>query len=101
VYGSAAHANVSLAQQSGSGVGRARRERTEVMESIDRYHERNVEGLEQYALRDRAIEPKGQYEALFFVEAPEAVEGQRRYAIRIGLADEVHELKVVQTVPKE
>jgi hypothetical protein len=100
VEGSLAYANVSLAMQARSGAGQARRERRETMDALEREHLQNLQAIRQYALRDHTLPPGGVTQALIFVEAPEALAGERHYAIRIKLGDEVHEFGVVQTIPK-
>jgi hypothetical protein len=100
VEGSLAYANVSLAMQARSGVGQARPERRETMEALEREHLQNMQVIRQYALRDHTLSPGGVSQALIFVEAPEALAGERHYAIRIKLGEETHEFGVVQTAPK-
>jgi hypothetical protein len=100
VIGSLAQANISLARQIGSGIGQARREGREDMEALGREHRRNLELARQYALQDHTLMPGIHTKALLFVEAPEAIGGERNYTIRIKLGDELHELEVVQSVPK-
>jgi hypothetical protein len=101
VIGSLAHANVSLAHQARSGVGQARRERREAMEALESENRRNLEFYQQYALQDHTLMPGIHHKGVLFVEAPEAINGERNYTIRIKLGDELHELKVVQVVPKQ
>lgn len=101
VLGSLATANVSLAQQTKSGVGQARRERREAMEGLERDNQQNMDFIQQYYLRDHTLMPDVHYKAFLLVYPPEAQSGERNYAIRIKLSDELHELKVVQTTPRD
>jgi len=100
VVGSLASADVSLAMQMRAGVGQARRERRETMEALEREHLQNLEAFRQYALKDHTLQPGALSQALLLVELPEAHEGEKRYAVRIKLGDELHEFKVVQSTPK-
>ena len=100
IIGSLAHANVSLAYQAKSGIRQARRERREVMEALEQENLRNLDVARQYALKDHTLVPGTPYQALLFVEVPEALGGERNYTLRIKLGDELHELKVIQTLPK-
>jgi hypothetical protein len=101
VVGILAHANVSLAHQARSGVGQARREGRKDMEALDRENRENLELARQYALQDHTLMPGIHTKGFLFIEAPEAIGGERNYTIRIKLGDELHELKVVQTLPKQ
>jgi len=101
VIGSLGYANISLARQLGSGVGQARREMRADMEALDREHRQNPEGAQQYALQVHTLMPGIHTKGLLLVEAPEAVNGERNDTIRIKLGDELHEVKVVQAVPKQ
>jgi hypothetical protein len=100
VEGSLAYANVSLAMQARSGGGQARRERRDTMEALERDHLQNMQTIRQYALRDHMLPPEGMTQGLVFIEAPQALEGERQYVIRIRLGNETHEFEVVQVTPK-
>jgi hypothetical protein len=81
-------------------LGQARRERRETIEALERESRRNLEFAAQYALKNHTLLPGVHTKGFLFVEAPEAIGGERNYTIRIKLGDELHELKVVQKVPK-
>jgi hypothetical protein len=100
VVGSLAYANVSLAQQTRSGGGQARRERREAMEALERQNLREIEFIRQHALQDHTLLPGIHYKAFLLVDPPEPQGRERSYTIRIRLGAELHELKIVQEAPE-
>jgi len=60
-------------------------------------NQKNMEELEQLALKDRTLMPGENYAGKLYVESPAESKGPKNYSFRVKVGPDVHEFQVIQS----